>query len=195
MREAHQGVEVSNAQGEVHAESVNGDVMLTGITSSMVDASSVNGGICYRGSIAKNGHYHFSTHNGDVHLGLPDDPGAQLDTDRWPDLRRRIAAVFRTRTRDEWAADLEQTDCCVTPVLSLREAAEHPHNVARRSLRTIDGVLQPAPAPRFSLDPALQPGRPPLAGQDTLAVLAELGMDAEALISRGVAAVPEPASL
>jgi len=78
LSSVNQGVEVSNAQGEVHAESVNGDVMLSGIISSMVDASSVNGGICYRGSIARDGHYHFSTHNGDVDLGLPDDASATV---------------------------------------------------------------------------------------------------------------------
>lgn len=78
LSSVNQGVEVSNVQGEVHAESVNGDVMLSGITSSMVDASSVNGAICYRGSIAKDGHYHFSTHNGDVDLGLPDDASATV---------------------------------------------------------------------------------------------------------------------
>lgn len=78
LSSVNQGIEVSNAQGEIHAETVNGDVMLSGITSSMIDASSVNGGICYRGSIAKDGHYHLSTHNGDVDLGLPDDVSATI---------------------------------------------------------------------------------------------------------------------
>jgi alpha-methylacyl-CoA racemase len=88
-------------------------------------------------------------------LGLdPDTLPAQHDRSGWPDLRRRFAEVFRTRSRDEWAAHFEGVDACVSPVLSLAEAPHHPHNAQRASFVSPDGVVQPAPAPRFSLDRA-----------------------------------------
>lgn len=80
-----------------------------------------------------------------------------LDRDNrtnWPHLKQRFATLFMTRTRDEWCAILEETDCCFAPVLSLTEAPAHPHNAARRTFIEVDSVLQPAPAPRFSGTPA-----------------------------------------
>lgn len=74
----------------------------------------------------------------------------QMDAARWPLLKLRLADVFRTRTRDEWCAILEGTDACFAPVLDWDEAAVHPHNAARRTFIDVDGVTQPAPAPRFS---------------------------------------------
>ena len=69
-----------------------------------------------------------------------------------------MQAVFKTRTRDEWCAILEGSDACFAPVLGLREAATHPHLAQRKSFIELDGVLQPAPAPRFSRTPsAIQP--------------------------------------
>lgn len=127
-------------------------------------------------------------------LGIDDDPRLQLDESRWPDLGRRMAEVFASRTRDAWAAEFEQTDCCVTPVLSLREAAEHPHQRARGSLVTRDGVLQAGTAPRFSGSSVGAPGAPPLPGQHSAEVLTGLGLDAEALLATGVAAAPTPNS-
>ena len=93
------------------------------------------------------------------------------------ELRTAIATAVRTRTRDEWTAVFEGTDACVAPVLTLAEAARHPHNVARASFVTVDGVEQHAPAPRFSRTPAgpVQPPHP--AGADTDAVLREAGFD------------------
>lgn len=81
-----------------------------------------------------------------------DDPlfDGQMDAARWPLLKLRIADVFRTRTRGEWCEILEGTDACFAPVLDWDEAAQHPHNKARRTYVTPGGVLQPAPAPRFS---------------------------------------------
>ena len=81
-----------------------------------------------------------------------DDPefSAQLDASRWPRLKARLADVFLTKTRDEWCALMEGSDVCFAPVLDWDEAPEHPHNVARESFVTVDGVVQPAPAPRFS---------------------------------------------
>lgn len=85
-------------------------------------------------------------------LGLHDvAPDAQYDTALWPDLKKRMRAMFATRTRDYWTAQLEGTDVCFAPVLTLTEAAAHPHNQARASFDTSSrGVLLGAPAPRFA---------------------------------------------
>ncbi len=80
------------------------------------------------------------------------------DRKRWPHLRQKMQAVFKTRTRTEWCAILEGSDACFAPVLGLREASTHPHMAHRNSFVECDGVLQPAPAPRFSRTPsAIQP--------------------------------------
>jgi alpha-methylacyl-CoA racemase len=99
------------------------------------------------------------------------------------EVRAAIAAAVKTRTRDEWAQVFEGTDACVAPVLTLAEAARHPHNVARGTFVTVDGVEQHAPAPRFSRSsPApIAPPRP--AGADTAAVLRDAGFS-EAEIER-----------
>jgi alpha-methylacyl-CoA racemase len=91
--------------------------------------------------------------------GIADDPDfdAQMDRDAWPLLKLRLAEVFRTRTRDEWCQVLEGCDACFAPVLDWDEAPEHPHNQARHTFCELDGVLQPAPAPRFTRTP---PGAP-----------------------------------
>ena len=88
--------------------------------------------------------------------GLKDDPGflAQQDRANWPVLKDRLTALFLTRTRDEWCALMEDSDICFAPVLSLREAPLHPHNVARGTFVEDGGMVQPAPAPRFSATPA-----------------------------------------
>ena len=103
----------------------------------------------------------------------------QNDRSRWPELRDRVAEVFRSRTRAQWCELLEDTDVCFAPVLSLEEASSHPHNVARGTFVEVDGIVQPAPAPRFSRTPgAIQ--RPPAAtGQHTTEVLADWGLSAE----------------
>jgi alpha-methylacyl-CoA racemase len=79
----------------------------------------------------------------------------QMDSSRWPVLRARLAGVFATRTRAEWLALFAGIDACVTPVQSMRDAIEDPHNLARQAFVTVDGVVQPAPAPRFSATPAV----------------------------------------
>ncbi|MET8578865.1 CaiB/BaiF CoA-transferase family protein [Streptomyces sp. NPDC005012] len=86
-------------------------------------------------------------------LGLPEYLDAHLDLARWPALREAVAARFATRGRDEWAAVFEASDACVAPVLSLREAPHHPHLAARSTFVEHSGIVQPAPAPRFSATP------------------------------------------
>jgi alpha-methylacyl-CoA racemase len=94
-------------------------------------------------------------------LGLAEaDLPGQLDRDGWPALRARFAEVFATRTRDEWAAVFAGTDACVAPVLSPTEAPAHPHNRARKTFVEVDGLAQPAPAPRFGRTPAGPPSAP-----------------------------------
>ena len=105
---------------------------------------------------------------------LPD----QNDRAQWPAMKERVAAVFRTRTRDEWCALMEGTDVCFAPVLSMQEAPDHPHNVHRQVFLNLDGVPQPAPAPRFSRTPGAVLRPPPYAGQHTDEVLADWGFDA-----------------
>jgi alpha-methylacyl-CoA racemase len=88
--------------------------------------------------------------------GLADDPDfvQQLNPAIWPDLKDRMAALILTKTREEWCAIMDGTDICFAPVLSLREAPQHPHNVARGTFVEEGGMVQPAPAPRFSATPA-----------------------------------------
>ena len=98
-------------------------------------------------------------------LGLSqDDLPGQLDRSRWPALRARFAETFASRTRDEWAEIFAGTDACVTPVLAFGEVPGHPHVAARGTVVDRDGVVQAAPAPRFSRTPAAVPGRPHDAG-------------------------------
>jgi alpha-methylacyl-CoA racemase len=94
--------------------------------------------------------------------GIAHDPAfdAQMDPAAWPSLKEKLAALFATKTRDQWCALMEGTDVCFAPVLSMAEAPGHPHNAARRSFVELGGVVQPAPAPRFSATPADEPRAP-----------------------------------
>jgi alpha-methylacyl-CoA racemase len=108
-----------------------------------------------------------------------EDLPAQQDRSQWPALKERLAAIFRTKTRDEWCALMEGTDVCFAPVLSIPEATEHPHNVARGTFVEVAGITQPGPAPRFGRTPG-QVRRPPAhAGQHTDEVLADAGFDTD----------------
>jgi alpha-methylacyl-CoA racemase len=110
-------------------------------------------------------------------LGL--DPGRlpdRRDRARWPELKRLLAEAFRTRTRDEWAQEFAPSDACVAPVLTLTEAPQHPHNQARGTFVERDGITQPVPAPRFSRTRSELRRPPPLVGEHTDEVLAELGL-------------------
>ncbi len=102
---------------------------------------------------------------------------AQMDRAAWPALHARLAAVFRTRTRDDWCAVMEGTDICFAPVLSIAEAPGHPHAVARGAYVDMGGVPQPAPAPRFSRTPGAARVAP-RRGEHTEAVLGEAGFSA-----------------
>ncbi|WP_302674454.1 CaiB/BaiF CoA transferase family protein [Rhodococcus pyridinivorans] len=97
-----------------------------------------------------------------VGLGLsPDLLPQQHDRSRWGELRTLFEERFAMKTRDEWTAVFEGTDACVTPVLDFAEAPEHPHMSSRSVFQELDGVVQPAPAPRFSRTPARRPAPPP----------------------------------
>ncbi|CAM3210596.1 Acetyl-CoA:oxalate CoA-transferase [Sphingomonas antarctica] len=115
--------------------------------------------------------------------GIADDPAFDAQHDRlaWPDLKARLTAIFRTRPRDEWDAVMAETDICYAPVLGMGEAPGHPHNVARQTFGEVGGVLQPMPAPRYSVTTSDTPTAAPLAGADTAAILDELGLSADLL--------------
>ncbi len=102
----------------------------------------------------------------------------QMDAAQWPVLKEKLAALFVTRTRDDWCTLLEGTDACVAPVLSLAEAPQHPHNVARGTFGQVGGMEQPMPAPRYSATATAAPAPAPAPGADTDAVLGGLGYDA-----------------
>jgi len=106
--------------------------------------------------------------------GLADGQG---EPGTWPAGKELVAAAFKRKTLDEWCRLLEGTDTCFAPILTMAEAPEHPHHVARETFVEVDGVVQPAPAPRFSRTPASVPGSPVVAGQHTVDVLVAWGVD------------------
>jgi alpha-methylacyl-CoA racemase len=103
------------------------------------------------------------------------------DVADWPRQRAEMAAVFRTRSRDEWWELLAGEDACVTPVLTMKEAASFAHNTARGTFEEVDGVVQPSPAPRFSRTPASAANAVAGPGADSGAILRELGYDDAAI--------------
>jgi alpha-methylacyl-CoA racemase len=106
---------------------------------------------------------------------------AQMNREDWPELKRKLATVIRTRTRDEWEEIMGGSDVCFAPVLGIDEAPSHPHNAARQTFVTVDGVVQPAPAPRFSASPSGPPAPPPGIGAHNHDALADWGFAAEAI--------------
>jgi alpha-methylacyl-CoA racemase len=109
--------------------------------------------------------------------GIAEDPAfdAQMDRSRWPELKERMAALFRTRTREEWCALLEGSDACFAPVLSMAEAPDHPHNRHRAVFATVGGMVQPMPAPRYTRTVPDAPAPPPPPGAHADALLEALG--------------------
>ena len=99
----------------------------------------------------------------------------QYDRQRWPDLHQLLEHSFRGRTLAEWCSIFAKLDGCVTPVLTMTEAPTHPHNAARSTFVSVDGVVQPGPAPRFSKTPAHTHAPPPRPCQHTREVLSERG--------------------
>jgi alpha-methylacyl-CoA racemase len=121
-------------------------------------------------------------------LGLDPDDADRDDAAGWPALRERIAAAFKARTRDEWAAVFDGSDACVAPVLSMTEAPSHPQLAARGTFVDLDGARVPAPAPRFSRTPGAVQSAPGETGAHTRATLTEWGVsDVDSLIESGVA--------
>ncbi|HXQ12935.1 MAG TPA: CaiB/BaiF CoA-transferase family protein [Caulobacteraceae bacterium] len=106
---------------------------------------------------------------------------AQMNREDWPELKRKLATVIRTRTRDEWEEIMGGSDVCFAPVLGIDEAPSHPHNAARQTFVTVEGVVQPAPAPRFSASPSGPPAPPPAIGAHNREALADWGFDAETI--------------
>ena len=115
------------------------------------------------------------------HTGLENDPefAQQMNKEQWPHLKERLQEVIRQRTRDEWCAEMEHTDICFAPVLTMSEAAAHPHNVARETFIDVAGTTQPAPAPRFSRTTARVDSPPAHPGQHSRAVLADWGFEGD----------------
>ncbi len=114
----------------------------------------------------------------------------QYDRRLWPEMRAAIAAAVLQHTRDEWCSRLEGSDACFAPVLSFAEAPRHAHARARDAFVTVDGIVQPAPAPRFDRTPAAHPRPAPALGAHTAEVLREAGFSATevaALVAAGAA--------
>lgn len=108
--------------------------------------------------------------------GLSEDEfGDQNNAEKWPEMKAKITEVFKQKTQAQWCEIMEGTDVCFAPVLSFMDAPQHPANVARNSYVEVDGVTQPAPAPRFSRTPSAVRNSGSAAGADTQAVLAEMG--------------------
>lgn len=118
---------------------------------------------------------------------------AQMDQSAWPDLKAKVTAAFKTRTRDEWCEIMEGSDVCFAPVLSLTEVQEHPHNAHRQTFVEQDGLIQPAPAPRFSRTSAVLGHGARRAGEDSRLVLEQAGVDSneiDSLVNAGVISLP-----
>lgn len=104
---------------------------------------------------------------------------AQMDRSKWPEMKEKLEAVFKTKTRDEWCALMEGTDICFAPVLGLDEAMDHPHNKERQTIVEIDGVQQPNVAPRFSGTPSEIQGPPPSVGAHNDEALSDWGFSSD----------------
>ena len=102
---------------------------------------------------------------------------AQMDSSQWPALKEELKEVFKAKTRDEWCDIMEGSDVCFAPVLSILEAPDHPHNRARQTFLEVDGMMQPAPSPRFSRTVPRISHSARVVGEDSVAVLKDCGFD------------------
>ena len=124
-------------------------------------------------------------------LGKIDDPDFinQQDQSKWPELKAKIAGIFKSKSRDEWCEIMEGSDVCFAPVLSMEEALQHPHNIARSTFIDIDGIVQPAPAPRFSRTVPEISAPPPMPGDHNESALLDWGLaknEIQDLMNKGV---------
>ncbi len=104
---------------------------------------------------------------------------SQMNTDKWGSYKERLKTIFKTKTRDEWCDIMEGTDVCFAPVLSIFEAPQHPHNLARQTFIDLDGLIQPAPAPRFSRTEGAVNNSARIPGEDTQSILEANGFSIE----------------
>jgi alpha-methylacyl-CoA racemase len=122
-----------------------------------------------------------------------DDFFGQMDQARWPELKAKLTTVFKTKTRAEWCEIMEGSDVCFAPVLGLGEVADHPHNKARGTFVEMDGVVQPAPSPRFSRTEASLSHSSRIPGEDSREVLLGAGLsdgEIDELLSQNVIYIP-----
>ena len=129
-----------------------------------------------------------------LEISDPDLRTQQHNQDRWPEFADRLQEIFLTKTRDEWCEIFDGSDACFAPVLSLTEATQHPHAQARNAYASVDGVIQPAPAPRFSRTPAEIQSPPLEAGQHTEEILRDWGFSEERINELGNAGIINSAS-
>ena len=129
-----------------------------------------------------------------LEISDPDLRTQQHNRDRWPEYADRLQEIFLTKTRDEWCEIFDGSDACFAPVLSLTEATQHPHAQARNAYASVDGVIQPAPAPRFSRTPAEIQSPPLEAGQHTEEILRDWGFSEERINELGNAGIINSAS-
>jgi alpha-methylacyl-CoA racemase len=108
------------------------------------------------------------------------------DKSQWPQMKERLIEVFKTKSQAQWCELMEGTDLCFAPVLNYREAPAHPHNAARNTYIDIDGLIQPAPAPRFARSDCATPSSPSSEGADTHEVLAQWGFSEQEITTLGV---------
>ena len=116
-------------------------------------------------------------------LGLSASEPAQMDESQWPAMKEKMAAIFKQHTLAEWNARLDGADYCYAPALNMRTAPLHPHNQARKSFVEVDGITQPAPAPKFSRTPGAVAAAPPATGEHTEAILQDWGFSSAEIAS------------
>ncbi|MDB4077670.1 CoA transferase, partial [Porticoccaceae bacterium] len=115
----------------------------------------------------------------------PEEFANPYDKTQWPQMKISLIEIFKTKSQAQWCEVMEGTDVCFAPVLNYREAPAHPHNVARKTYIEIDGLTQPAPAPRFSRSDCATPESPSAEGADTHEVLAQWGFSAQDITALG----------